>query len=248
MPLKVLIIDDDKGMRLVIKKIIEKIDDFQLIGEADNGIDGLKIVEDNNPDVIFLDIEMPKLNGIECAKKIVDINPKTNIIFATAHEEFMPDAFEIYAFDYLTKPFKIDRIYKTLRKIKNINSDIGETINKSFNDEEKILDKLVIKNKDGTSFIDKEDIVIIQRENRNTVIYTITDRYVSSEGLGHLEEKLEEKTFFRSHRSYIINIAKLNKIEPYGRWTYIVKFKDSDMDALITHEKYEELEKIMLHK
>lgn len=233
-------------MRLVIKKIIEKLDDFNLIGEAENGKETLKLVEEFNPDVIFLDIEMPELTGIECAKRILDINPKTSIIFATAHEEFMSDAFELYAFDYLTKPFKIDRIYKTLRKIKDLNLEHNQTTRSNLVKGNKVVDKLIIKNKEGTSFIDKRDIFLIQRENRSTVIYTLNSRYVTSEGLGSLEERLEGKVFFRSHRSYIINISKINRIEPYGRWTFIVKFKNTDMDALITHEKYEELERIMI--
>ncbi|MTI48399.1 MAG: response regulator transcription factor [Firmicutes bacterium] len=233
-------------MRLIIKKIIDKQENFKLVGEAENGKVALKLVEDYNPDVIFLDIEMPEVSGIECAKKIVDINPKASIIFATAHEQFMSDAFELYAFDYLIKPFKIDRVYKTLRKIKNLNLEKEYDIRNIRESSEKSVEKLIIKNKEGMNFIDKDDIVLVQRENRSTVIYTLNNRYVTSEGLGHLEERLEERIFFRSHRSYIINISKINKIEPYGRWTYIVKFKGTDMDALITHEKYEELENIIV--
>lgn len=241
MTLKVLIADDDNGMRLVLKKVIKKIDGFQLVGEADNGLEALEMAESKNPDVVFLDIEMPKLSGIECAKSIMDINPKTAIIFATAHEEYMGDAFEIYAFDYLTKPFRLDRVYKTLRRIKDVNNKNNEEDNIS-----EALDKLVIKNKDGISFVDTKDIILIQREDRSTVIYTKDQGYVTSESLTDLEEKLEGTTFLRSHKSYIINLSKIKRVTPYGRWTYNIEFIDTDRDALITHKKYKEIEKIFI--
>ncbi len=235
-------------MRLILKKIINKLEDFKLIGEAENGEEAIKYVEDFNPDVVFLDIEMPHINGIECAKKIIDINPKASIIFATAHEQFMPDAFELYAFDYLTKPFRIDRIYKTLRKIKKIHNDSDNIVLDNIANDKKVVDKLIIRNKEGISFVDKEDIILIERENRNTLVHTSKSKYTTSEGLGQLEDKLEKDIFFRSHRSYIINISKITRIEPYSRWTYVVKFKDFEKDALITHEKYGELEEILTGK
>ena len=120
MELKVLIVDDDDGMRLVLKKIIEKNEGFELVGEAKSGEAGLGLVETLSPHIVFLDIEMPGMGGIECAKRIMDIAPKTFIIFATAHENYMPEAFEVYASDYLIKPFKIDRILTTLQRIKEI--------------------------------------------------------------------------------------------------------------------------------
>lgn len=246
MAFTVLIADDDSGMRLIIRKIIDKFDGFELVGEAEDGDATMRIVEDKSPDVIFLDVEMPKIDGVECAKKILDINPKSVIVFATAHQEYMPEAFELYAFDYITKPFSVERIYKTLRRIKATKDEnFLETFSKSSKTNFEFK-KLIIKNKEGTSFVDTENIVLIQRENRNTVIYTIDGRYETSESLGHLEDRLDDRYFFRSHRSYIINILRINKIEPYGRWTYIIKFKDYDMDALITSEKYNELEEILL--
>jgi two-component system LytT family response regulator len=111
---------------------------------------------------------------------------------------------------------------------------------------DKGLDKLIVKNKEGISFINMNDIVMIQRENRSTVIYSFNESYTTSESLGDLEEKLDKTQFFRSHKSYIINLSIVDKIYPYGRWTYIVKLKNTDKDALLTHDKYTELEKIFL--
>lgn len=239
-----LIGDDEQGMRMVLRKAIEKIEGFKLVGEAADGEAVLSFVEESWPDVVFLDVEMPKLNGIECAKRIMDVNPKTIIIFATAHATYMTDAFQLYAFDYIVKPFKLDRIYQTLNRIKTLNNEENQEVMHKIIRYEKGLDKILIKNKEGISFVDTKDIVIVQREDRNTVIYTIDNRYITSESLSELEEKLDKNQFFRSHKSYIINLSMISKIYPYGRWTYVVKLKNTDKDALLTHVQYEGLKEI----
>ena len=114
--LRVLIADDDAGMRAVMRKIVERVDGFTLAGEADNGKDALALAEKERPAVVFLDVEMPEINGVECARAIQDMDPNTVIIFATAHEGYMGDAFEVYAFDYLMKPFKVERVIQTLER------------------------------------------------------------------------------------------------------------------------------------
>lgn len=245
MTFKVLIADDDAGMRLMLNKLIEKYEDFEIAGEAENGEEALRLAEELRPQIIFMDVEMPVLNGVDCAKKVLDINPKTMIIFATAHEEYMTEAFELYAFDYMIKPFKIDRVKQTLHRIKELYRPAASTVKENTAvKHSKVLDKLIIRNKDGISFVDMSDIILIQREDRSTVVYTAHDRYVTSEGMSEVEEKLDRALFFRSHKSYIINLSMIHKIYPYGRWTFIVKLKNTDRDALMTHDKYEELQEI----
>lgn len=241
MELKVFIGDDEAGMRMILRKAIEKIEGFKLVGEAEDGEAVVSSVEEIHPDVIFLDVEMPKLNGVECAKRIMDINPRTIIIFATAHSMYMSDAFQLYAFDYIVKPFKLDRIYQTLNRVKSLNQYHSEQDMYKIIRHEKGLDKILIRSKEGISFVDMKDIIIIQREDRNTVIYTIDNSYTTSEGMSELEERLDKTQFFRSHKSYIINLSMISKIYPYGRWTYIVKLKNTDKDALLTHERYDVL-------
>lgn len=242
MPKSVMIADDDIGMRLVLKKAIEKSEGFAIAGEAEDGIAALRLFEAVRPEIVFLDVDMPGMTGVECAKKIADIEPKTIIIFATAHDIYMPDAFEVYAFDYLVKPFKMLRLNQTLDKIKKI-----EELKLDAHEKEQIKGtntpkKLMIKNKEGISLVDMEDIILVQREDRATAIYTIHDRYATSDGLSELEEKLDNSMFFRCHKSYIININYISKIYPYGRWTYIVKLKGTDKDALLTRDGYTKLE------
>ncbi len=240
----VIIADDDMGMRLVLRKAIEKSGGFEIAGEAEDGAAALRLFEAMRPEVVFLDVEMPGMTGVECAKKIADIEPKTIIVFATAHQEYMPDAFEVYAFDYLIKPFKIDRLRQTLDRIKDT-----ENVKQGTYEKEKIKGnytpkKLMIKNKEGISVVDMDEIILVQREDGTTAIYTLQDRYTTSDGLSELEEKLDVSIFFRCHKSYIININYISKIYPYGRWTYIIKLKGTERDALLTREGYEKLENL----
>lgn len=241
---KVLIADDDAGMRLVLRKLVEKAEGFQVVGEAADGPETLQLAESLRPQVVFLDVDMPVLNGVEVARQIADMDPKILLIFATAHEEYMSEAFSVYAFDYLVKPFKVERIRQTLKRVIALEQDretvdIGNGLRHG-----KGLGKLMIRNKEGVSLVDMEDIVLIQREDRSTVIYTLHDRYVTSEGLTELEERLDPTRFFRSHKSYIVNLSMIRKIQPYGRWTLLIKFKETDLDALLTSERYEAMQKL----
>lgn len=244
MELKVIIGDDEAAMRSILKRTIEKVKGFEVVGEAEDGESAFSLAEEIHPDVVFLDVEMPKLNGVECAKKITELYPKTIIIFATAHQDYMPDAFQLYAFDYLVKPFKLERVFLTLDRIKtlhdkNENEETQKTLHFDKN-----IGKILIKSKEAISFVDFKDIILIEREDRNTVIYTSDGSYVTSESLSELEERLDKNAFFRCHKSYIINITKIHQIYPYGRWTHIIKLKGTERDALITHDKYEELKKM----
>lgn len=247
MEIKVLLIEDEVGIRTLMKKIIEKNQGFAVVGESDNMGESLEQFEALRPDVVFIDVEINGGSGIECAKQIVDINPKTKIIFATAHAEYMQEAFEVYAFDYLVKPFNLERVNNTLEKIKdNENSRNHGGLDRIIR-YEKGLDKLLVKGKESIDFVDTKDIILVQREDKSTVIYTKSESFTTSAKLGDIEEKLDSDQFMRSHKSYIINISQISKIYPYGRWTYVVKFKDIENDALITQEKYEEIKRIFLN-
>ena len=201
MDFKVVIADDDEGMCKLLAKAIEKIDGFSVVGEASDGEEAFRLVEKLNPDIVFLDVEMPVLSGIECANMIADYNPLIKIIFVTAHEEYMPDAFKVYAFDYMVKPFKIERLYQTLQHLKNIAVRRNEETTAVPGINKPELDKLLIRSKEGVILVDIDDIILIQREDHNTVIITSHERYVTSDSLGQIEEKLGRWMFFRSHKS-----------------------------------------------
>lgn len=243
MPIKVMLIEDEAGIRLILKKIIEKHPEFQVVAECEELTEAVLEFRRQNPDVVFLDIAIKGQSGIDCARILTDLDPKVKIIFATAHAEYMPEAFELYAFDYLVKPFSIERVNKTLNRIVSMEQNIQVEAEEKVEKSEYRRDKLLVKGKESMSFIDIPDIILIQRENNATVIYTEKDSYITSVSMADLEKKLDPEQFLRSHKSYIINLSRIRKIEPYGRWTYVVHFTGRKEDALLTAEKYEEIKK-----
>ncbi len=239
----VLICDDEPGMRLILRKKIEKTDGFTLIGEAVNGEEAIARFQELHPQVVFMDVDMPHRNGIDCARAIQDMNPAAIIIFATAHEEYRQEAFEVYAFDYLVKPFNLERLEQTLDRIRSTRQPSAPKAVPRPAEIRQVQGRLMLKHKDGVAFIDQQNILLVQREERSTVIYTDDgQRYVLSESLSETEARLDPDTFFRCHKSYIINLRRIRNITPYGRWTYVVQLENTDRDALITYQKYEELE------
>ena len=189
---------------------------------------------------------MPKVTGVECARILQDTDPQTILIFATAHDKYMADAFEVYAFDYLLKPFKAERALATLERAKSVLRTREDAARSAKPVEPRPQSgRILLKHRDGVSVINMEDILLVQREERATVLYTVNDgRYVTGDSLGDIEARLDPSMFMRCHKSYIINLSHVDSISPYGRWTYVVKLRGTRRDALITHEKYEELEKL----
>lgn len=243
MAIKVMLVEDESGMRLLLRKIIERHTEFRVAAECGELGEAVVLFRREQPEVVFLDIGLGGDSGVECARILCDLNPKVKIVFATAHAEYMPEAFELYAFDYLVKPFDVERVNRTLDRIAALMAP------QPVEQEERVVkpdyrqDKLLVKGKESMSFINIPDIVLIQRENGATVIYTETDSYATSVSLAELEHKLDPAQFMRSHKSYIINLSRISRIEPYGRWTYTVHFRGRKEDALLTAEKFDEIRK-----
>ena len=246
-PIRVLIADDDPGMRLVMRKLVEKAEGCDLAGEAEDGEALLRLYDEQRPDVVLMDVEMPGMTGIECARAIQERNPRTVIVFATAHEEYMKSAFEVYAFDYLVKPFKLERALETLARIRDrLRGPGGAALAEApaAPRAETVPGRIMLKHREGVSFLDLQDIAMVMRENRSTVILSRDGaRYVVGDGMADLDGRLPDDTFFRTHKSYIVNLNLIESIQPYGRWTYIVKLRGLKDDALITHERFEALQK-----
>ena len=249
--IRVVIADDEEGMRMILRKMITRAEGFTLCGEADNGPQLLELVERYKPQVCFLDVEMPGMTGLECARSIQDADPRIILVFATAHDDYMAQAFEMYAFDYMVKPFKVERVMKTLERIREVTRERRQSAQAEQRATHTLpargvaSGRIMLHHKEGVNFVNQADILLVQRENRSTVLYaTGGRRFETSEALGDVEARLNPKIFFRCHKSYIINLNVIDSITPYGRWTYVVHLAGTNQDALITHEKYEELEKL----
>lgn len=248
-PIRVVFADDDEGMRTIVRKILEKSGGFDILGEGHDGKELLALVEQHRPQLVMLDVEMPNMTGVEAARVIQDTDPSTILIFTTAHDRYMADAFSVYAFDYLLKPFKVDRALQTLERAKAVmrtrQSAEGGALRVPNVPKNTSTGRLMLKHREGVHFINMQDILLVQREDRATVLYTKGEgRYVTSDSLGEMEARLDKTLFFRCHKSYIVNLGQIDNITPYGRWTYVIQLHGTKHDALITHQKYEELEQM----
>ena len=241
----VAIADADSRDRQVLHSLVEKAPGFFLCGEAEDGEALIRLAEEKHPRVIFLDAELPGKSGVECARSIQDMDPRTVFIFTAAKGEYMGDAFEVYAFDYLLNPFNESRVTQTLFRIRErLQGPPEPPMPPPGRPPRPGGGRLLLKGREESYVISMEDILLIQREDRTTVIYCKEGRrYMTTETLSETEARLSPD-FFRCHKSYIINLNAISSIQPYGRWTYVVKLEGTDQDALITHEKYEELEKL----
>ncbi len=237
--IKVMLVDDEPQICMILEKMIEKQEGYQVVAKCQDFATALMEFHKNTPDVVFMDIDLGDDDGLECAKIMTDLSPKTKIIFATAHSEYMANAFEIYAFDYLVKPFNMERLVQTLERIRNRQEILpaSETITKS----KEYQGKLLIKGKEQSCLITVTDIIFIEKADGSTRIVTDTEEYKTTLSLTDLEEKLDKEQFIRCHKSYIVNISKITKMETYGRWTYTVKLKGTRETALMTSKQYEEI-------
>lgn len=248
-----MVVEDEQEIRKILKKMIQKQDGFEVVSDCGDFASAITDFTQYRPDVVFMDIDLNGASGMDCAKVMTELDPKVKIIFATAHSEFMANAFEIYAFDYLVKPFNMERVEKTLSRISAL-SQVQSPVCEQFpadepeestvKETEHSKDKLLIKGKDQLIFVDKKDIILVERIEGNTLITTAHEVYRTSASLGSIEEKLDEKEFMRCHKSYIINLSMISKIEVYGRWTYTVSLKNTDSTALMTAQKYEDIKKL----
>ncbi|MDD3239613.1 MAG: LytTR family DNA-binding domain-containing protein [Lachnospira sp.] len=274
--IEVMVIEDEQHIRRLLGKMIEKVDGFAVVSEASTVSEAEESFHRHPVDVAFVDIDLNGESGLDCARALCDISPQVKIIFATAHSEYMADAFEIYAFDYLVKPFNLERITRTLHRIQELAASSGSEKEKQGSEceihgkkneshqnttgtqeveEEEILqepvskerqykDKLAIKGKEEILFVNVQSILFIERINGSTRIVTTEGTYNTSMSLSDVYEKLNPNTFMRSHRSYIINTSRIEKLTQYGRWTYSIAFQNAKETALMTHENYEKLKEM----
>ena len=234
--IRVMIVEDEEQIRKILKKMIEKTSDCEVVSSCGNFAAAISDFIKLRPDVVFMDIDLGGESGLECAMAITEVDPKVKIVFATAHSEYMANAFEIYAFDYLVKPFDLERIGKTLSRIKSMTAE-KEAEPRS----EAMCEKLIIRGKEEINLIDTKDIIMIERTDGISRIVTKGETFLTAASLSSIQEKLDPEKFMRCHKSYIIRIEAVKKLEIYGRWTYTVTLKNTEETALMTSEKYNEM-------
>jgi len=219
-----IILDDEELARQITRKYLEAFPQIEIVAECADGFEGIKAIQQHKPQLLFLDIKMPKLDGFEVLE-LIDSKPE--VIFTTAHDEFAIKAFERNAIDYLMKPFSRDRFAVALGKaITRIETEIKtpaklEETREQINAEN--LNRIVIRNGSNIKIIPIESVLYIEAQDDYVMIYTSEGKFLKQQTMKYYETCLDPKYFIRIHRSYIIKIEQIKQIEPYEKDSFIVK-------------------------
>lgn len=217
--IRALVADDELPARRKMTRLLEKFEQVELLELAENGIDALEKIRELKPDVVFLDIEMPGMNGLEVVENL-NMKKMPAIVFATAYNEHAIRAFELNACDYLLKPFNEERLQSTLEKLTQgevqslsrdkiaelRRADIVEEIRAPF------ANKVPIPTRDRFKLVDFEDVVCIEVEDRSVRLYAGDTSYLLNHTLDTFEKKLPKDKFFRVNRSAIIGLGHVTEI------------------------------------
>lgn len=223
---RVIIIDDEVLARERIEHQLQEYDEIKVIASCSNGFDGYKLINELHPDLVFVDIQMPKINGFEMLELITD---KPTIIFTTAFDEYALKAFEEGAVDYLLKPFSKNRFRQAIEKFLTLN-----TLHQNFDIEGFTSDmperqnRIVVKDHNEIQIIPIEKITYFEADDDYVTIHTTSGKHLKNTTMKYLEKILNPKFFVRTHRSYIINSNELTKLEPYGKNSLIAILKDGN--------------------
>jgi len=219
---KVLIVDDEPLARAVIKAYLKSFPNLELVGECSDGFEGAKVIADTNPDLLFLDIQMPKINGFELLEILP--NPPA-VIFTTAFDEYALKAFEVHALDYLLKPFSAERFAQAIERWLSIATESRPQlpiVNYLQPDEQY---RVVIKDGSEIKIIATTDIHYIESYDDYVKIHTVSGTHLKKKTMAHFEQSLPSQQFIRIHRSFILNIQQLTRIESFEKNSYIAILK-----------------------
>ena len=228
--IKAIIIDDERLARILVKEYLSYHADIDIKAECNDGFEGLKAIQEHQPDLIFLDIQMPKINGFEMLE-LIDHPPA--VIFTTAFDEYAIKAFDNHAVDYLLKPFSKDRFDKALEKWRVMYErkekpqaleQVMETVSQSPLQRERI----VVKSGSSIIVIPVDEILYLEAADDFVKIYTRKGHWLKNKTMAHFEQQLDKSKFIRVHRSYIVNISEITRLDPYEKDSHILLLKSGE--------------------
>lgn len=218
---KIIIIDDEPLARSMVKEYLQKHPQLELVQECNDGFEGIKAIQQHQPDLIFLDIQMPKINGFEMLELVENPPP---VIFTTAFDEYAIKAFEAHAIDYLLKPFNKERFDKAIQKWQEHRSssqketkELLETASLSPSQNQRI----VIKDGSKIKIIPVQDVFYLEAADDYVKIHTKEGYFLKNKTMNHFEQVLDQAQFARSHRSYIVNVQQITRIDPYEKDNHV---------------------------
>ena len=228
MKIKALIVEDEELARSILREYLKSFPEIEVAGEYADGFSALRAIREQKPDLVFLDVQMPKLTGFEMLE-VLDDAPE--IIFTTAFDQYAIKAFELNAVDYLLKPFPEERFREAVEKaVKRVGEKGRPVIEKLKNHIDKstgALSRVVVRSGGEIRVIPVEQIIYIEALDDYVKIYTETGRFIKQKTMKYFDTHLPDDEFIRVHRSYIVKAGQIVKIEPYGKNSWIVVLKGS---------------------
>jgi two-component system LytT family response regulator len=227
--IKVLIIDDEPPARDIIRHYLSGDPDIEVAGECENGFEAIKMINEFRPDLIFLDVQMPKLTGFELLEILPD---PPQIVFTTAYDEFAIKAFEMNAVDYLLKPFAKARLYQAIDRARQrlesktpvVQQGIEE-LRAKLDDSTEELDRVVARLGSKIIVMPVEKIWYIEAQDDYVMVYSELGNYLKEKTMKYFETQLAPKGFIRIHRSHLVNVTQILSVELYGKDTHLVMLK-----------------------
>lgn len=225
--IRAIIIDDERLARNELKKLLLDFPEIEVIAEAANAAEGVERIDSLNPDLIFLDIQMPGKTGFDM---LAELERAPNVIFTTAYDEYALKAFEVNALDYLLKPVEPKRLADALQKLqleedKEPISDHSISVNRSILNEH---DQVFVKDGERCWFVKLSDIRLFESVGNYAKVYFGPNKPLILKSLNALEERLDEKVFFRANRKHIVNLRLIEKIEPYFNGGLLLEMKGGE--------------------
>lgn len=238
---KVLIIDDEPLARSIIKAYLKQFPEIEIAGECGDGFEAAKLIPETNPDLLFLDIQMPKINGFELLEILPD---PPAVIFTTAFDEYAIKAFEVHALDYLLKPFSQERFNQAIEKWKSQPSEAKQLPSTVAYTPPEEQFRVVIKDGSEIKIIPTSDIHYIEAYDDYVKIHTASGKHLKKKTMAHFEQTLPPQQFVRIHRSFILNIQELTKIEAFEKNSYHAVLK-SGARLSISRNAYADLKQVL---
>lgn len=225
--IRTVVIDDEPLATEIVKEYLAGYPQFEIMAICHDGFEGVKAIQTYQPDLIFLDIEMPKLNGLELLE-LVEHPPA--VIFTTAFDQYAMKAFDAHAIDYLLKPFSKSRFAKAIEKYLQFNqsepSDPARPIPDDQGTEQH--NRIVLKVKNEIKIIPITDVLYLEANDDYVNIYTKEGKFLKNKTLTFYEKSLDPSQFVRTHRSYLVKINEISKIEPYEKDSYLIVLRNGN--------------------
>lgn len=225
--IKAIIIDDERLARNELKKMLMDFPEIEVVAEGSNANEGLEKIETINPDLVFLDIQMPGKTGFDM---LAELDKAPHVIFTTAYDEYALKAFEVNALDYLLKPVEPKRLADAIQKL-HIQEEKEQVISNGINVNREMLhedDQVFVKDGERCWFVKLGDIRLFESVGNYAKVFFGPNKPLILKSLNALEERLDEKTFFRANRKHIVNLRLIDKIEPYFNGGLLLELKGGE--------------------